>query len=146
MAVCKICEVLEVKDRHETGVCAACRRSLGIRAMPPPRRPAAPCQRCSSLRFVRVVPREVTTVAGIEQNVQQAAPMALSYPRETLLGYRREGTINPVAIASGVGVLETYVCTACGFVEWYCQDPDRIPIGPEHMSDIVDFTPDSPYR
>ncbi len=36
------------------------------------------------------------------------------------------------------GWLEAYVCRACGFVEWYCCDPDKLPIGPEYMTELVD--------
>lgn len=144
MEKCKVCGLIDVVD--ETTACASCREALGIRPLPPPRRPAAPCARCRAWRFVRVVPREVTARAGLDTNLQQAAPMALSYPRKVALGFWSAGEVNPVEISEGVGVLETYVCAACGFVEWYCQDPDRIPIGPEYMSDVVDYTPDSPYR
>jgi len=47
---------------------------------------------------------------------------------------------------TGKGVLEMYICRACGFVEWYCQDPTELPIGPHYMTQIVDYTSREPYR
>ncbi len=44
------------------------------------------------------------------------------------------------------GILARYVCTACGFIDEHCEDPGAIPIGPEYMTDVVDFGADSPYR
>lgn len=44
------------------------------------------------------------------------------------------------------GSLETYVCKGCGFVEWYCQDPESVPIGPEYMTELVDYDSGTPYR
>ena len=39
-----------------------------------------------------------------------------------------------------------YTCVACGYVEWWCEEPSEIPIGPEYMSELVDYTPDAPFR
>jgi hypothetical protein len=44
------------------------------------------------------------------------------------------------------GVLEMYVCTGCGFTEWYCRDPHKIPIGPEYGTEKLDLRTDTPYR
>ena len=57
-----------------------------------------------------------------------------------------EAKVEQSHVVRGRGVLEMYICTSCGFVEWYCQDPESIPIGPENMSEIVDYTPTEPYR
>jgi hypothetical protein len=42
--------------------------------------------------------------------------------------------------------LEMYICHGCGFVEWYCRDVAGIPIGPEHMSELIDYGPAPGYR
>ena len=47
---------------------------------------------------------------------------------------------------SGFGVIEGYACRRCGFVEWYCQDPNEIPIGPEYMTEEIDAEGTSPFR
>jgi hypothetical protein len=44
------------------------------------------------------------------------------------------------------GTLEVYVCVGRGFLEWYCQDPESIPIGPEYMTDAIDYGERTPYR
>jgi hypothetical protein len=46
----------------------------------------------------------------------------------------------------GSGVVEAYVCTACGLIEWYCQEPQSIPIGDQYNTEIVEYGSDSPYR
>ena len=115
--------------------------------MPPPRRPARPCQRCNAQRFIRVIPREYTVMAGLDPNTVDVAPMTLTQaPVVTQRLVFRGNSVGVAKLTTGRGVLETYTCTKCGFVEWYCQDPTAIPIGPEYMSDVVDFETDTPYR
>ena len=47
-----------------------------------------------------------------------------------------------------MGLLETYICKKCGFVEWYCIDTHNIPIGPHTMTEEIDYAArgDTPYR
>lgn len=111
MALCKLCDT---NPTAPNGLCEPCMAKLGIIEMPPPRRRAAPCVKCNSLRFVRVIPREHTVRAMQDAIAPEIAPMKCGY-------------------------VEWYV-------EWYVEDPTEIPIGPEFMSDIVDYTPDKPYR
>jgi hypothetical protein len=144
--LCKVCANKElVPEDTLTRICAACRTTLGIIPMPPPRRRAAPCQRCHAMRFVRVIPREYTAT-GSDYVHQQVAPMTATHVpnvSEKLL-FRGNEVFVP-NIKSGLGVLEMYICAGCGFVEWYCQNPEAIPIGPEYMSDVVDYE-HAPYR
>ncbi len=44
------------------------------------------------------------------------------------------------------GLLEMYVCRRCGYVEWYCSDPQNIPVGPQFMTDLVEQADGGPYR
>ena len=46
----------------------------------------------------------------------------------------------------GYGVLEVYICYACGAVEWYCGDVATIPIHPWLMTEVVDYDAGTPYR
>jgi hypothetical protein len=55
-------------------------------------------------------------------------------------------SVDAPTIKRGKGQLESYTCLACGYVEWWCPDPAEIPIGPEYMSELVDYTPGAPYR
>jgi len=141
---CRLCEseAVDPKFLPAFDLCRQCAQRLGVAPMPEPQRPARPCNRCNGLRFKRVVPRELSAGAGGEAI---AAPMALTLvPMIT----RAFGGVHVLAPDPGHsrGQLETYVCTSCGFVEWYCIDPDAIPLGPEYMADVVDYTADAPYR
>lgn len=39
-----------------------------------------------------------------------------------------------------------YICRKCGFIEWYCNDPDTVPIGPYYMTEAIDHGSDTPFR
>lgn len=144
MALCKLC------DRNEpepNGICNPCMDELGIIEMPPPRRKTAPCLKCNGLKFVRVIPREHSVRPGIDRNQAEIAPMTLTQTpkiEHKLLGKGMNVTAPSVVL--GDGMLETYTCLACGYVEWWCEEPTEIPIGPEYMSDLVDYSSDTPYR
>jgi hypothetical protein len=121
-----------------SGVCSLCRQKLGIVAMPPARRRPVPCTRCNGLRFIRAIPRE---------HDNTPAPMVLTHPVSTTRMFVSQDLEAVVpSHRLGLGLLETYVCAACGFVEWYCHDPSSLPIGPEYMTEIVDYTGEQPYR
>jgi hypothetical protein len=142
---CKLCGTGDAAFGHD-GICRSCARTLGLAPLPPPRRPAVPCARCQGRRFIRVVPRVYGSVPS-ELPAAYATPLTLTaapaVAERILLPGNKVQCPKPW---NGHGVLETYVCAGCGFVEWYCQDPESIPIGPEHMSDVVDYGGDSPYR
>ena len=87
---------------------------------------------------MRVVPRELT--AGGGDYVQAlAAPMTLTYAVQSQKRAVFAGNeVESPAVGAGYGVLEAFVCRACGLVEWYCQAPETLPIGPAFMSELVD--------
>jgi hypothetical protein len=139
---CRLC-AMTFKGRirsFDPEICKDCAETLKIKKLPPPRRPARPCERCNGLTFVRSLPREYS---GEYDN-----PYPMTAAQSPTITNRFFGLGNSVNRADprGHGVLEIYTCVGCGFVEWYCQDPDQIPIGPEHLSDLVDYSPESPYR
>ena len=160
MANCKLCHAsrLETEPELVTSICKPCSTKLGTTPMPKPRRPAVPCPRCKCTRFVRVFPRERFTVdasarlGGAEFGSFGAfyAPMAATY--EVSIQRQQIGVMIGAPEVRGVdltrprGLIARYICSACGLVELYCEDPESIPIGPEYMSDIVDYGPDKPYR
>lgn len=51
---------------------------------------------------------------------------------------------------SEVGTFETWICAACGYTEWYAQDPERamqiLAKLPEAGVRIVDSSPKTPFR
>lgn len=131
-------------------MCTACARNNGVRPLPPAMRPPAPCARCGALEFVRTVPREYTIdprllVDGPKQIAAQAyftyAPARIQFG---LLSSRRAETY----IEQGYGELEMYACIGCGFVEWYVQAPQDIPIHPHLMTERIrcDESKGGPYR
>jgi len=148
---CKLCQVncdFDPKpvETGATGVCSDCRDKLGIIPMPPSRRLARPCAHCNASRFVRVVPRELAANVG-KYLVTFAGPMTATLvpvTTERLIFQGRD--VDKPSPGAGVGILEMYICTGCGLVEWHCLDPEEIPIGPEYMTEIVDHAPTSAYR
>jgi hypothetical protein len=143
---CKLCEGAlssSEPDEAATQVCEVCRAHLGIVALPPSRRKAKPCAHCNGMKFVRVMPRELS--AGYKGE-REIGPMTASFTPQVgkmfLLGKYTDET----KIKHGVGRLEMYICQGCGFVEWFCQAPESIPIGPEYMSEAIDYSSDAPYR
>jgi len=144
MANCKLC------DRNPpaaNGICYPCMDTLGIVEMPPPRRRAGPCVKCSGLRFVRVIPREHTAIEVLNSSQPEVAPMTLTQrPKLEPRIFRKGVKVDAPTVVRGEGMLEAYTCLSCGFVEWYVEDPTEIPIGPEYMSELIDYTPDAPYR
>jgi hypothetical protein len=142
-ATCDLCQSVEVKGDYP--ICGNCRYTAG-RPFPPSRRPLLPCQRCQHTKLVRVVPREYTasneTVSG-----RTVAPMTLTqHPNTIQRAFFKGNTVETPDIMSGVGTIEAYVCGKCGFIEWYCQDPEKMPIGPAYNTELVDVSSDSPYR
>lgn len=46
-----------------------------------------------------------------------------------------------------MGILVAFACRQCGLTEFYTLDADKLPIGPEHGTHLVDYTPvDGPLR
>jgi len=78
------------------------------------------------------MPRERTTEGGRDYSSERAAPMALTYARGTEIRDLFDWTKIPSArpdLTQPQGVLEAWVCRRCGFVDWYAQSPEHIPIG-----------------
>src|SRR5262245_45323369 len=146
--LCRLCE--DVPLVHEPdfggadGICTHCREALGLVAMPPPRRPPRPCMRCNGMIFVRVMPRAVVGQLGDGPRSALAQPMTATFTPAVRDRLFLAGRV--VVIGRGRGQLELYVCRGCGFAEWYCQDPESIPIGPEFLTDVVDYGSGSAYR
>lgn len=138
MRVCRLCATGEVTASPPFDLCPGCAERLGVIPMPPPRRPPAPCDRCNRAEFIRVLPRELSD--------GMPAPMTATMIAKPDQGWFSFGQPEDPRPRHGRGVLEIYICRHCGFVEWYCLDPENIPLGPEHMADLVSFTSTDPYR
>jgi hypothetical protein len=136
---CAICGKLVMLPReYARETCDNCARMTGAVALRPSQRPRLPCQRCHHDKLIRALPRELTQ---LQSGAAATGPMFATYEIQTTAG----GTY-PIHARSGFGVLEIYVCKRCGFVEWYCNDPESIPIGPAYMTEEIDLGGEGPYR
>jgi hypothetical protein len=135
---------LPAKRLPNQELCNRCSWALGVIPMPEPRRPPAPCMRCNGTVFIRVMPREFSAegrdrvLSHSTDVVPLAAPMGLTYDVDK--------KVETPQLHQQRGIVETYVCKKCGFMEWYCQDPEDMPIGPEYMTDVVDVAGKTAYR
>ncbi|MBX3158115.1 MAG: hypothetical protein KF773_19255 [Deltaproteobacteria bacterium] len=126
---CRSCKRERFDVSAAEQMCGACVKKLGVTPLPPPRRRAVPCRHCSGLQFARVVPRGFALTYTFDPATEAfAGPTVRPQPEQLR------------------GILEAYVCRACGAVEWFCNDAERIPIGPEYNSDLVDYAGTEPYR
>lgn len=103
--------------------------------------------RCNGMRFVRAIPREYTAIHHGDVGWEVTAPMAITAaPKIKPAFFGGQKVQTPDILYQRHGTLETYICTGCGFVEWYCHGVDAIPIGPEYMTELVDYPASDPYR
>jgi hypothetical protein len=49
-------------------------------------------------------------------------------------------------VAEQIGWLELLICRACGLVTWHALEPEKIPIGPEYGTKLVQIEGEGPYR
>ncbi|MEJ7603319.1 MAG: hypothetical protein WKG01_35860 [Kofleriaceae bacterium] len=140
---CVICRqaILEGAVELDRRACEMCAFRTGVVVVPPPRRRVAPCTRCHHTKLIRVIPRELSVAPGLDANEPTYGPMFATYELR-----RFEGVVQSVQARNGFGVFEAYICKSCGFVEWYCQDPEEIPIGPEYMTEEITTDGPTAYR
>jgi hypothetical protein len=146
---CRLCATkLEPRELDAAGLCGDCKGKLGIVAMPPSRRPPAPCLRCNGMKFVRVIPREHAVYAVKHGYTSLIAPMVATFTPNVAKKLIMPGNrVHSIPLLEDLhGMFETYICVSCGYIEWYCHDPESIPIGPEYMTELVDHEADAPYR
>ncbi len=140
---CKLCKTdLERGTQQEKTmeVCDECAARVGLRPLPAVTRPRVPCTRCNGRSFVHALPREHYPIGELSG----AAPMFLTTEPKAKTSWLTQTWIDP---RGGQGMFETYVCRTCGFVEWYCVQPDKIPIGKLYNTELVELDEGSgPYR
>jgi hypothetical protein len=147
---CPFCDqnTLRSDDERAMQACRECAATIGLIAMPPSRRPPAPCARCNHMVFMRVIPREHSSRLRGEINGQVSAPMFITHEPTRTKGFFATQVDEIDIDEKGVGLLETYICKKCGFVEWYCVDVETIAAHPHLMSEEIDYANrgDGPYR
>lgn len=135
--VCKSNQLSTPEDRLRRA-CEGCARELGLYPFAAPQRPAGPCRRCSGPQIVRARIPEGFAVDGTTD--AWLRPLALTYTH-------RRGALGVEHVTDGgVGFLEAYVCRRCGFTEIYCTEPDALPIGPQHGTELLEYASSGPLR
>ena len=114
--------------------------------MPESRRPPVPCVRCNGQKFLRAIPREHSTERIGDSNTQLSAPMFVTHVPTSHRGWIVKHAKEIEIENHGVGLLETYICKKCGYVEWYCVDVESIPVHPNMMTEEIDYAASTPYR
>jgi hypothetical protein len=90
------------------------------------------------------MPRQLW-VTGSDYVHQHVGPMTLTMDSPAFGWGERKTRPDVPDPGNGRGLLEAYVCRGCGFVEWYCLDPESIQLGPEYMAQEFDCGGE-PYR
>lgn len=92
--------------------------------------------------------RERTATEG-NPNAERVRPVALTWPLNSefkaLLSLERVRSAAP-DLSRGYGLLEAYVCRACGLTEIFASQPAAIPIGPEYGTELMVVPGDGTYR
>jgi hypothetical protein len=140
---CKFCDDL----MFERGVCRACLEKLGLDVPADPIRRAMPCARCNHPELIRALAREFSTRPG-QYGEREATPMGVTIKPVGATGFfsgAPKGVHGPDP-AQVIGILEMYICAKCGLTEWYCQNPEQIPIGAEYGTSKLTVGGEGPYR
>jgi hypothetical protein len=139
------CEVCGKPIEGEAKLCESCLEKAGFSPDEPQRREVQPCMRCGGLELIRARIRERT--AGAVQG-QGFVPFAITYGLSE--EFRSTFSLEKMRSATPdrerpYGRLEAWVCRTCGFVEWYAQRPEDIPIAVAHGTELV-TVPAPSYR
>lgn len=148
---CDACgAAITVTDDRAPRLCAPCAATTGLAYPMPSRRGAWPCMRCGGAQLIRAQVRERAVDSGSAHARGRPAPLAITYARgeefaPPLLSLAKQPSAAP-DLDVPFGVLDAYVCRACGFVEWYAQEPEKIPIGATFGTSLVEVPGAGPYR
>jgi len=81
----------------------------------------------------------IESVAAEFSHSSAETPMSVTYDARWVVGGR-----NP---RHGHGALRMYVCRSCGYVQWFADHPEKIPVSPEFGTRIIKGTkPEAPFR
>ncbi len=93
--------------------------------------------------------RERTTHDRGTNNIEIARPLALTWARgresAALLSFETVPSARP-DLDQPLGLLEAYVCRACGHTELFTREPESIPIGPAYGTELIVAPSDGTYR
>lgn len=106
--------------------------------MGPPLRRPGPCWNCAHTKIVRCQVREESFVKS--RTILRRLPLTRGVTTKTAEGPR--GTFEQAVvfhIDRPHGLLEAYACQRCGYVEWFAEKPEEIPIGAEYGTELLDY-------
>jgi|RhiMethySRZTD1v2_1073278.scaffolds.fasta_scaffold13588_8 hypothetical protein len=89
------------------------------------------CPLCDHPEIIEAVAAEFAH-AGVE------VPAAVTYDARLVQRGRNPGY--------PYGLLKLYVCRACGYCQYFADDPSSIPIGEEHQTRVIAGRARDPYR
>ena len=99
------------------------------------------------MRDLEVFRDTATLMVGkaVVVSVVDAATYEVAITPATGIGAQVYPTVHGADPTKPRGILSRYICTRCGFTDVYCDDIESIPIGPEYMTDIVDYGGKGPH-
>jgi DNA-directed RNA polymerase subunit RPC12/RpoP len=130
-----------VEWQNVNAICSDCRTNHGLGTTArPSMRPPVPCRTCGHTQLVRILLRERTG------EYSSHVPLTLTYGiRHDPGGVFTTSSVEPDH-SQPLGVLDAWVCRACGLTELYAREPASIPIGPEYATELVDVGARPPFR
>ncbi len=148
---CDACgRAITIADAEAPRLCVDCAKKTGLAYPLASRRGVWPCMRCGATVLVRAQVRERGMQGESDHARAQAAPFAITYGKGEeyapgFMNVAKQPSAKP-DLDVAFGVLDAYVCRGCGFVEWYAQEPEKIPIGPTFGTSLVEVPGGAPYR
>ncbi|MGH7298180.1 MAG: hypothetical protein ACRELB_24785 [Polyangiaceae bacterium] len=142
------CEVCGRQSDGPASLCTECLGKTGLPAPAPVLRPPTPCARCGHHEIVRIRMRDRTSATTGDTNAEVARPFALTWELgdefKAFFSMQKVRSATP-SLERAYGLVEAYVCRACGATELFARQPGHIPIGPEYGTELL-VVPGGGYR
>jgi hypothetical protein len=150
MAVCRLCARMKLSSDQELAsqICVTCRGARGFVELSRMVRPIRPCRDCSGREFVRTQAHERSVKWDGSSATVYAAPLSIAF-RRVCFGVKSplpRVEITEDEVHHQTGSFEILICRSCGLTSWYALEPQKIPIGPEFMTELVRVPDADPYR
>ncbi len=149
--ICRMCRrpKLTLPEQQEYGVCADCFNLPGFFKLPPSSRKLEPCRECRGRELVRAVAFE-RGAFGSDYVTAYAAPLSVAFRQSikySFWGGKASAEVTEEDVVRPVGWLELLICRACGLATWHALEPQKIPIGPEYGTELLEVEDEGgPYR
>jgi hypothetical protein len=136
-ALCLACQKDHAVSDLVEGMCATCRKQLGLLPHPVPElRPKDPCRRCGHEVIIQSLMRD-RGATGSDYVWEFAVPLGATIGTKEKTGFFSGRKRLELEFEESTGIFVAYICEKCGFTEVYCNSPREIPIGPEYGTKIL---------